>query len=99
MKLNKANLLIGDKNSEAKIILLIGDYEAPKTEVVLDAIKKDGSSYCYFYTEGVYNGELSDTLTNLDADTTLQSINDVVSDNDNLEGILVVDSLFVEIKI
>lgn len=93
MKLDKANLLIGDKSSESKIILLIGDYEAPKTEVVLDAIKKDGSSYCYFYTEGTYNGELSATLTNLDADCTLQSINDVVSDNDNLEGILVVDSL------
>ena len=93
MKLNKANLLIGDKSSEAKIVLLIGDYEAPKTEVVLDAIKRDGSSYCYFYTEGVYDGELSDTLTNLDVDTTLQSINEVVSDNDNLEGILVVDSL------
>ena len=61
--------------------------------MVLDAIKKDGSSYCYFYTEGVYNGELSDTLTNLDADCTLQSINEVVSDNDNLEGILVVDCL------
>ena len=91
MKLSKANLLIGDKSSEAKIILLIGDYEAPKTEV--EAIKRDGSSYCYFYTEGVYDGELSDTLTNLDADTTLQSINEVVSDNDNLEGILVVDCL------
>ena len=93
MKLDKANLLIGDKSSDAKIILLIGDYEAPKTEVDLDAIKKDGSSYCYFYTEGVYDGELSDTLTNLDADCTLQSINEVVSDNDNLEGILVVDCL------
>ena len=89
MKLDKAKLLIGDKSSDAKIILLIGDYEAPKTEVVLDAIKRDGSSYCYFYTEGVYDGELSDTLTNLDAD----SINEVVSDNDNLEGILVVDCL------
>lgn len=93
MKFNDSKLIIGDVSNDPKIILIIGDYDAPKTKMVLEALSQTDKPFCYFYTEGVYDGEFKDKLTYIDVDFTLQNINDVVSENDNLEGILVIDSL------
>lgn len=93
MKFDDSKLIIGDVSSDPKIILIIGDYDAPKTEIVLDVLSKTNQPYCYFYTEGAYDGEFKEKLTPVDIDFTLQNINDVISENDNLEGILIIDSL------
>lgn len=93
MRFNDKNLIIGGVGNDPKIILIIGDYDAPKTEMVLETLSKTNKPYCYFYTEGAYDGEFKEKLTPVDIDFTLQNINDAISENDNLEGILVIDSL------